>query len=70
VNFDLDLAVERRIILRGYRFALRGGINNLTNSRNPTAVNNIFGSPQFLQFYGYEGRHLVLRVRFFGRAKK
>ncbi|HEY7390255.1 MAG TPA: hypothetical protein VH640_17190, partial [Bryobacteraceae bacterium] len=70
LNFDLDLAVERRIILRGYRFALRGGINNLTNSRNPTAVNNIFGSPQFLQFYGYEGRHLVLRVRFFGRAKK
>jgi len=70
VNFDLDLALERMVTLRGYRFALRGGVDNLTNARNPTAVNNTVGSPHFLQFYGYEGRHYVLRIRFFGRAKK
>ena len=58
------------VTLRGYRFALRGGVDNLTSARNPTAVNNTVGSPQFLQFYGYEGRHFVLRIRFFGRGKK
>jgi len=31
-------------------------------------VNNTAGSPQFLQFYGEEGRHFVARIRFFGRA--
>jgi len=67
-NFDLDVALERMITLRGYRFALRGGCDNLTNSRNPTAVNNTLGSPQYLQFFGDEGRHFVLRMRFFGRA--
>ena len=69
-NFDLNVAVERMITLRGYRFALRGGVDNLTNQANPTAVNNTIGSPQFLQYYGEEGRHFVVRVRFFGRAEK
>ena len=67
-NFDLNLAIERMLTLRGYRFALRGGVNNLTNQNNPTAVNNVTGAPQFLQFFGYEGRHFVVRIRFFGRA--
>ena len=69
LTLDLNLAVERMITLRGYRFALRGGADNLTNQNNPTAVNNVIGSPHYLQFLGYEGRHFVLRVRFFGRAK-
>jgi hypothetical protein len=68
LNFDLDLAIERMVVLRGYRFALRGGVNNLTDQRNPTAVNNVVGAPQFLQFLGNEGRHFVVRIRFFGRA--
>ncbi len=67
-HLDLNVALERMITLRGYRFALRGGVNNLTNSKNSTAVNNVVGSPQFLQFLGNEGRHFVVRVRFFGRA--
>ena len=69
-NFNLNLAIERIVTLRGYRFALRGGVNNLTNSRNPTAVNNTIGSPQYLQFFGYEGRHFVVRIRFFGRSAR
>jgi len=70
LNFDLNVAIERMITLRGYRFALRGGVDNATNQANPTAVNNVTGAPQFLQFLGDEGRHYVLRIRFFGRAGK
>jgi hypothetical protein len=68
VNFDLNVALERMITLRGYRFALRGGVDNLTKQRNSTAVNNVMGAPQYLQFLGDEGRHFVARIRFFGRA--
>jgi hypothetical protein len=67
-NFDLNLAIERMVTLRGYRFALRGGVDNLTGQKNPTAVNNVIGAAQYLQFLGDEGRHFVVRIRFFGRA--
>jgi hypothetical protein len=70
LNFDLNLAIERMVTLRGYRFALRGGMDNVTNQANPTAVNNVTGVPQFLEFLGDEGRHFVVRIRFFGRAEK
>jgi hypothetical protein len=69
MNFDLNIALERLFTLRGYRFALRGGMNNVTNQRNPTAVNNVVGAPQFMQFYGLEGRHFVVRIRFFGHTR-
>jgi hypothetical protein len=68
LNFDLNIAIERMFTLRGYRFALRGGIDNATNQANPTAVKNVTGAPQFLQFLGDEGRHFVVRIRFFGRV--
>lgn len=68
-TFDLNLAIERRFVFRGYRFAIRAGGNNLTDHRNPTAVNNVIGAPQFMTFYGDEGRHFVLRIRFFGRVR-
>jgi len=70
VNFDLNLAIERMVTFHGYRFALRGGVDNATGQANPTAVYNVSGAPQFLQFLGDEGRHLVVRIRFFGRAGK
>ncbi len=70
LDFDLNLAIERMITLHGYRFALRGGVDNLTNQANPTAVNNVFGAPQYRQFLGDEGRHYVARIRFFGRSRK
>jgi outer membrane receptor protein involved in Fe transport len=68
LNFDLNLAIERMVTFHGYRFALRGGVDNLTGQANPTSVNNVTGVSQFLQFLGGEGRHFVVRVRFFGRA--
>jgi outer membrane receptor protein involved in Fe transport len=64
----LNLAIERIITLHGYRFALRGGVDNLTNQKNPTAVYNIIGSPQYLTFLGDEGRHFVVRIRFFEKT--
>jgi hypothetical protein len=67
-NFEMNIHLERMFTLHGYRFALRGGFNNITNSGNPTAVNNTTGSPRFLQFFGQEGRHFQARIRLFGRA--
>ncbi len=69
LNFDLNLHVERRFEFRGHRFALRVGVNNLTDHKNPTAVYNTIGTPQFGEFIGDEGRHFVLRIRFFGKGK-
>jgi hypothetical protein len=67
--FELDAHIERRFTFLGYRVAVRAGVNNLTGHPNPAGVNNMVGAPQYLQFLGFEGRHLVVRVRFFGRAK-
>jgi hypothetical protein len=49
------------VTIHGYHFALRGGIDNLTNQANPSAVDNVTGVPQFLQFLGAEGRYFVVR---------
>jgi Carboxypeptidase regulatory-like domain len=68
LKFDLNIAIERMITFRGYRFALRGGMDNVTNQANPTEVNNVTGVPQYLHFLGDEGRHFVARIRFFGRV--
>jgi hypothetical protein len=70
LHFDLNLAIERMLTFRGYRYALRLGMDNVTGQANSTAVNNVQGAPQFLQFVGDEGRHFVVRIRFFGRAGK
>jgi hypothetical protein len=65
LNLNLDL--EWRFRLHKYRFAIRGGIDNLTNHRNPTVVNNTLESPNFLTFYGSEGRHYEARLRWLGK---
>jgi hypothetical protein len=70
MNFDLNLHVERRFAFRGHRFALRVGVNNITDHSNPTGVYNTLGSPLFMHFIGDEGRHVVLRIRFFGKGKQ
>jgi hypothetical protein len=62
------VALERVLTLRGYCFALRGGIDNLTNQANPTAVENVVGAPQYVLYLAQEGRRYLVRIRFFGRA--
>ena len=65
--FNLNLYLEWRFRLRKYRFAIRGGSDNLTNHLNPTVVNNTRESPNFLTFYGSEGRHFEARLRWLGK---
>ena len=66
---NLNLHLEWTTHLFGYRFALRGGLNNITDHHNYTVVNNVYGSPHFLMFYGTTGRHFVIRLRWLGRLK-
>lgn len=65
--FELNLHVERRFLFKGQRWALRAGFNNITNHRNYDTVNNNAGSPNFLRFYGGQGRSMNFRIRWLGR---
>jgi len=64
---SLNLHLEWRFHFRKTRFALRGGFNNITNHINPTTVNNTLESPQYRVYYGSEGRHFVVRLRWLGK---
>lgn len=68
--FSLNVAVERKFNFKGYRWAARIGINNITNNLNATTVDNNINSPTFLEFFGFGHRTLVGRIRFLGRAVK
>lgn len=68
-HFELDLAVERRITLRGHLWALRVGVDNITNHFNPTSVNANVTSDRFGEFYGGQDRLLIARLRWLGRSK-
>jgi hypothetical protein len=67
--FTANLAAERRFHLFGLYLALRGTLENITNQRNATAVNNNIDSPNFLTFEGLDHRTFDLRIRFLGRSK-
>lgn len=67
--FELNVHLERRLDLFGYRWALRGGVNNLTDRLNPTLVNNVSTSPDFLQFFGGSSRGFVTRIRWLGKKE-
>lgn len=68
--FSLNIAVERKFNFKGYRWAARIGVNNVTNSENPTTVDNNINSPTFLTFFGQGHRTLNGRIRFLGKATK
>jgi hypothetical protein len=63
----LNPAIERKFTLHHYQFAVRLGIDNITNNQNPGAVNNDIQSPQFLTFSGTSHRTLNARIRLLGR---
>lgn len=65
--FSLNLHIERKLRLARTKFAVRVGVNNITNSLNPSGVNNVVESPAFGAWYGREGRHLVFRLRLLSR---
>jgi hypothetical protein len=68
--FTLNLAVERKFNFKGYRWALRVGVNDVTNNQNPTVVDNNVNSPSFLAFFGAGHRSLNGRIRFLGKIPK
>ena len=65
--FCLNAALERRVQILGYQWDLRVGLDDLTNRTNPTAVNNVIDSTQFLTFGGFQRRALVGQVKLLGR---
>ncbi|HYG99420.1 MAG TPA: hypothetical protein VD837_09840 [Terriglobales bacterium] len=67
--FTLAVSLERRFHLLGYHLAIRGTIENITNRRNPTSVENNIDAPGFLTFGGTGHRTMNGRIRFLGRSK-
>jgi Carboxypeptidase regulatory-like domain/TonB dependent receptor len=59
--------IEKRFHAFGFYWALRGGFDNITNRQNPYTVNNILGSPQYLEFSNFDRRAFTARIRFLGR---
>jgi hypothetical protein len=68
--FTLNLHGERRFVFRGYRWEFRAGFNNITNHKNHNLVNSNIDSPNFMHFYGGQGRSLNFRIRWLGRAPR
>ena len=66
--FELNFFVERQMVIRRYRVALRGGFNNITGRLNPNVVDNVVGGPTYLNEYGGQSRALNFRLRFLGRT--
>jgi hypothetical protein len=65
--FSLNVALERRVRAMGFQWQLRAGFDDITDRRNPFAVNNNVDSPQFLTFSSLEGRALTAELRLLGR---
>lgn len=67
--FSLDLHLEKQFHFEGRQFAIRLGVNNVTDRKNPAIVNNNIDSPEFLAFAAFEKRAFTARIRFLGRGK-
>ncbi|TAM82723.1 MAG: TonB-dependent receptor [Acidobacteria bacterium] len=65
--FSLNMALERRIALFGFRWQLRAGFDDITDRHNPYAVDNNIDSPTYLTFGSTGGRSLTGQVRLLGR---
>jgi hypothetical protein len=67
--FTLNAAIERKFTFKGYLWAGRIGLANVTNQPNPFVVDNNINSPTFLSFFGTDHRTLAGRIRFLGKAE-
>ena len=65
--FNINLALERQFRALHYLWAWRFGFNNLTNNGNPNAVNNVYGTPNFLTYGRGQPRAFAVRLRLLGR---
>ena len=64
---SLNLFVEKRFHAFGRYWALRGGLENITDHANPAVVNADINSPQFLTFSAFQGRAFTTRIRLLGK---
>jgi hypothetical protein len=67
--FTLNLGLERKFNFHGYRWALRAGMDDITDRENPNVVDNNINSPTFLSFFGTGHRTFNGRIRFLGKSK-
>jgi hypothetical protein len=65
--FSLNLFVEKRFHAFGRYWALRGGLENITDHANPAVVNADINSPHFLTFGVFQGRAFTTRIRLLGK---
>ncbi|HEX5413221.1 MAG TPA: TonB-dependent receptor [Terriglobia bacterium] len=65
--FSLNMALERRVSLFGFRWQVRAGFDDITDRHNPYAVDNNIDSPTYLTFGSTGGRSLTGQVRLLGR---
>ncbi|HLY98840.1 MAG TPA: carboxypeptidase regulatory-like domain-containing protein [Candidatus Angelobacter sp.] len=65
--FSLSPAVEYKFAFHNYLWALRVGIDNITDSGNPFTVDNNINSPTFLQTFSTSHRSLNGRIRLLGK---
>ena len=65
--FTLNMALERRISLFGFRWQLRAGFDDITDRHNPYAVDNNIDSPTYLTYGSTGGRSLTGQLRLLGR---
>lgn len=65
--FTLNVAVERKFVFRGYRWAGRIGLDDVTDRVNANVVDNNINSPTFLSFFGTGHRTFNGRIRFLGK---
>ncbi len=65
--FSLDVSLERRFTIFGFQWALRAGIDNITDRGNYSTVNSNVDSPDFLTYTGAQGRSFIARIRLLGR---
>jgi outer membrane receptor for ferrienterochelin and colicin len=66
--FMANLHAEWKVSFLKQRWALRAGVNNITDRPNPIVVNNIAGGPNFMTFYGGYGRSGNFRIRWLGKV--
>jgi hypothetical protein len=64
---SINPAIERKFVFKGYLWAGRVGIDNITNSQNPTFVDNVITSGSFLAMGGFSHRTFNGRIRFLGK---
>jgi hypothetical protein len=64
---SLNVHLEKRFHLFGLHWAVRGGLDNITDHQNPAVVNSNIDSPQFLTFSGFRRRAFTTRIRLLGR---